>query len=315
MSGPGIVLAFDPQIQLYTPIVQGFFQGAVYGLIGLGIVLLYKSNGIFNFAQAEFGTVAALVTYGCLNGSFGGQHMPYAVAALLGVVAGTLSAVLTERLVVRPLFNRPKVILLVGTVGVLLLMVAIEGLAFQNLRNLPAFNAKSKGTFADPAFDVGFAAYRVSWQEVLILVVLLILALGSVAFFRYSQTGTAILAVSQEPTAAAVVGISVSRISLITWTIAGFLGSVGGLLLSPGGGLIGPGTVTATALIAGFTAAVLGGITSLPGAFVGGVLIGILQRLAGATITQFPGSEQVTVGLVLLVVLLIRPQGLLGKEA
>ncbi|MCW2776697.1 MAG: High-affinity branched-chain amino acid transport system permease protein LivH, partial [Frankiales bacterium] len=139
--------------------------------------------------------------------------------------------------------------------------------------------------------------------------------LGSVAFFRYSPIGTAILAVSQEPTAAAVVGISVSRISLITWTLAGFLGSVAGLLLSPGGGLIGPGTVTATALIAGFTAAVLGGITSLPGAFVGGVLIGVLQRLAGATITQFPGSEQVTVGLVLLAVLLVRPAGLLGKEA
>jgi branched-chain amino acid transport system permease protein len=316
VSAPGgVILAFDPQIQLYTPLVQGFFQGAVYGLIGLGIVLLYKSNGIFNFAQAEFGTVAALVTYAGLNGSFFGWHLNYGVACLLGVVAGTLSAVLTERLVVRPLFHRPKVILLVGTVGVLLLMVAIEGLMFQELRNLPAFNAKSHGTFKDPAITLGFASYRVSWQELLILLVLLILALGSVAFFRYSQTGTAILAVSQEPTAAAVVGISVSRVSLITWTIAGFLGSVGGLLLSPGGGLIGPGTVTATALIAGFTAAVLGGITSLPGAFVGGVIIGILQRLAGATITQFPGSEEVTVGLVLLVVLLIRPRGLLGKEA
>jgi branched-chain amino acid transport system permease protein len=316
VSADGLVLAFDPQIQLYTPIVQGFFQGAVYGLIGLGIVLLYKSNGIFNFAQAEFGTVAALVTYGALNGSFFGLHMPYGAAALCGVAAGTLTAVLTERLVVRPLFNRPKVILLVGTVGVLLLLVAIEGLVFQELRSLPAFNAKTKtGTFADPAFSIGVASYRVSWQEVLILLVLLILALGSVAFFRYSNTGTAILAVSQEPTAAAVVGISVSRISLITWTLAGFLGSVGGLLLSPGGGLIGPGTVTGTALIAGFTAAVLGGITSLPGAFVGGVLIGILQRLAGASITQFPGSEQVTVGLVLLAVLLIRPRGLLGREA
>jgi len=136
VSAPGgIILAFDPQIQLYTPLVQGFFQGAVYGLIGLGIVLLYKSNGIFNFAQAEFGTVAALVTYAGLNGSFFGLHMPYGVACLVGIMAGTLSAVLTERLVVRPLFNRPRVILLVGTVGVLLLMVAIEGLMFQELRN------------------------------------------------------------------------------------------------------------------------------------------------------------------------------------
>lgn len=310
-----MILAFDPQVQLFTPLVQGSFQGAVYGLIGLGIVLLYKSNRIFNFAQAEFGTVAALTTYGALHGSFLGVHFPYAIACVLGVSAGTLTAVLTERLVVRPLFDRPKVILLVGTVGVLLLLVAVEGLVFQDLRNLPAFNDGAKGTFKDPAFTVGFASYRVSWQEVLILVVLLLLALGSVAFFRYSPIGTAILAVSQEPTAAAVVGISVSRISLITWTLAGFLGSVGGLLLSPGGGLIGPGTVTATALVAGFTAAVLGGITSLPGAFLGGVLIGVLQRLAGATITQFPGSEQVTVGLVLLAVLLVRPQGLLGTEA
>jgi branched-chain amino acid transport system permease protein len=315
VSADGIVLAFDPQIQLYTPLVQGFFQGAVYGLIGLGIVLLYKSNGIFNFAQAEFGTVAALTTYGGLNGAYFGLHMPYAVAALVGILAGTLTAVLTERLVVRPLFNRPKVILLVGTVGVLLLLVALEGLVFQELRSLPAFNAKWKGFFADPAVNVSFASYRVSWQEILILVVLLILALGSVAFFRYSSTGTAILAVSQEPTAAAVVGISVSRISLITWTIAGFLGSIAGILVLAGSPVLQPGIVTGTALVGGITAAVLGGVTSLPGAFVGGILIGLLQAYAGTFLTQFPGSESVAVGVALLLVLLIRPRGLLGQEA
>ena len=94
----------------------------MYGLIALGLVLLYKSNRIFNFAQAEFGTIAALTAYFAYNGKlFGiGWHMPWLVAVTVGIVLGTLSAVLTERLVIRPLFHQPKVILVVGTVGVLL---------------------------------------------------------------------------------------------------------------------------------------------------------------------------------------------------
>ena len=313
-------LAIDVKSQLAQPLVLGIFQGSIYGLIGLGLVLLYKSNRIFNFAQAEFGTVAAITAYLGLNGKLLGisWHMPYAVACIVGVVLGTLSAMLTERLIVRPLFHRPKVILVVGTVGALLLMIALEGLVFTNLRSLPSVNDAAQGLFhglKDPAVRLGFAGYNVQWQQLLTLGTLVVLALASVAFFRFSRTGTAILAVSQEPTAAQVVGISVSRISLITWGLAGFLGSVAGLLVTAGGGLVGAGSVTGTTLVAGITAAVLGGITSLPGAFLGGILIGLLQTYAGAFITQFPGSEGVAVGLVLLVVLLVRPQGLLGKEA
>ena len=314
------VLAINVKTQLAQPLVLGIFQGSIYGLIGLGLVLLYKSNRIFNFAQAEFGTVAAISTYLGLNGKLFGisWHMPYAVACLVGVTLGTLSAVLTERLIVRPLFNRPKVILVVGTVGALLLMIALEGLVFTNLRSLPSVNDAKQGLFhglKDPAIRLGWAGYNVQWQQLLTLTTLFVLAIASVAFFRYSRTGTAILAVSQEPTAAQVVGISVGRISLITWALAGLLGSVAGILVTAGGGLVGAGSVTGTTLVAGITAAVLGGITSLPGAFLGGILVGLLQTYAGAFITQFPGSEGVAVGLVLLLVLLIRPQGLLGKEA
>lgn len=314
------LLAIDVKTQLAQPLVLGIFQGSIYGLIGLGLVLLYKSNRIFNFAQAEFGTVAAITAYLGLNGQlFGiGWHMPYAVAAVVGVVCGTLSAILTERLIVRPLFDRPKVILVVGTVGALLLMIALEGLVFTNLRSLPTFNDAKQGLvhgLKDPAVRLGFAGYNVQWEQLLTLGTLVVLALASVAFFRYSRTGTAILAVSQEPVAANVVGISVGRISLITWALAGFLGSVAGILVTAGGGLVGAGSVTGTTLVTGITAAVLGGITSLPGAFLGGILVGLLQTYAGAFITQFPGSEGVAVGLVLLLVLLVRPRGLLGKEA
>ena len=314
------LLALDPQTQLGQPLVLGVIEGSVYGLIALGLVLLYKSNRIFNFAQAEFGTVAAITAYLALNGKLFGisWHMPYAVACLVGVLLGTLSAVVTERAIVRPLFHRPKVILVVGTVGALLLMIALEGLVFTNLRSLPSVNDAKQGLFhglKDPAIRLGFAGYNVQWQQLLTLATLFVLAIASVSFFRYTRTGTAILAVSQEPTAAQVVGISVSRISLITWAIAGLLGSVAGILVTASGGLVGAGSVTGTTLVAGITAAVLGGITSLPGAFIGGILVGLLQTYAGAFITQFPGSEGVAVGLVLLLVLLIRPQGLLGKEA
>lgn len=314
------VLALDVQLQLAQPLVLGLFRGAVYGLLGLGLVLLFKSNGIFNFAQAEFGTIAGICAYLGLNGRLFGisWHMPFAVACFVGIVIGTLTAVLTERLVIRPLFNQPKVILVVGTVGVLLLLIAAEGLLFPQPSALPAFNDPTVGaikSLTDPAFRLGFASYNVAWGDLLTMLVLLVLALASVAFFRYSRQGTAILAVSQEPTAAATVGISISKVSLLTWTLAGFLGSVAGILALAGAPIVGPGVLTGTALVGGITAAVLGGINSLPGAFVGGLIVGLVQTYSSALVTQFPGAQAVVVGLVLLLVLLIRPQGLLGSRA
>jgi branched-chain amino acid transport system permease protein len=314
----GELLALDPQLDLGQPLVLGIVQGSIYGLIGLGLVLLYKSNRIFNFAQAEFGTIAGLCTLLGLQGRLFGLswHMPYLVAVLAGLLVGTASAVATERLVIRPLFDRPKVILVVGTVGVLLTLIAVESLVFPQGDTLVPFNDAQRGAapgLKDPALRLGFAAYNLSWGQVLTMAVLLLLALGAVAFFRYSRQGTAILAVSQEPTAAQAVGISVSRVSLLTWTLAGFLGSVAGILALQGT-LVGPGIVTGTALVGGITAAVLGGITSLPGAFVGGLLVGLVQSYAQAFVT-FRGSQAVIVGAVLLLVLLVRPTGLLGSEA
>lgn len=313
-----IVLAFDAKTKLGQPLILGIVQGAIYGLIALGLVLLYKSNRIFNFAQAEFGTIAGLCALLGLQGRLFGisWHMPYVVAILVGVLIGTLSAVATERLVIRPLFNRPKVILVVGTVGVLLTMIAVESLVFPQGDTLPTFNDPKLGAvkgLTDPAFQVGFAGYRMQWYQILTLIVLVALALGSVAFFRYSRQGTAILAVSQEPTAAATVGISVSRVSLLTWTLAGFLGSVAGVLALQGL-LVGPGIVTGTALVGGITAGVLGGITSLPGAFLGGMLVGLAQTYSAAFF-HFPGAQAVIVGGLLLLVLLVKPTGLLGDQA
>ena len=160
-------------------------------------------------------------------------------------------------------------------------------------------------------------------QDLAKFLALVLLAIAAFLFFRYTPTGTAILAVSQDATAARVVGISVERISMTTWAIAGLLGGVAGVLLAvPPSGSVTPGSLTGLTLTVAFSAAVLGGMTSLPGAFVGGLGIGLIESFANADHSFVPGlnslptaQAEVAVAVVLLVVLLVRPRGLLGKEA
>jgi branched-chain amino acid transport system permease protein len=311
--------SFSVQINFLSPLFNGIGNDAAYGLIGLGLVLLYKSNRIFNFAQGEFATISAIVTYVFYAGTGVLPDLPFFIAALLGIIAAVLVALLTERLVIRPMFNRAKLILVVGTVGVALLLIGIEGLLpYPKTQQLPeigqVLGVRPYITKIDniPILD----------QDVAKLVILAALAIGAFVFFRYTATGTAILAVSQDATAARVVGISVERISLISWGIAGLLGGVAGILLAvPPQGTITPGQFTGSTLTVAFAAAVLGGMTSLPGALVGGLSIGLIEAFANADASLVPGlrsvqqGQELAVFVVLLAVLLFRPRGLLGKEA
>src|SRR4051794_24931172 len=120
--------SFSVQLNLLSPLINGLANGAAYGLIGLGLVLLYKSNRIFNFAQGEFATIAAIVAFVFDRGVGWVPKVPYFVAIGLGVLAAVLVAMATERLVIRPLFHRPRVVLVVATVGVALFLIGVEGL-------------------------------------------------------------------------------------------------------------------------------------------------------------------------------------------
>jgi branched-chain amino acid transport system permease protein len=317
-----VVLAgntFSTQINFLSPLINGIANGAAYGLIGLGLVLLYKSNRIFNFAQGEFATVAAIVTYVFYAGTGALPKLPFFVAALLGLIASVGIALLVERLVIRPMFNRAKVVLVVGTVGVALFLIGVEGL-------LPYPKTQSLPTISDVLGVQQFVG-RVDGipildQDIAKLVMLVLLAVVAFFFFRYTPTGTAILAVSQDSTAARVVGISVERISAISWGIAGLLGGVAGILLAvPPQGSVTPGAFTGSTLTVAFAAAVLGGMTSLPGAFVGGLSLGLIEAFAQADSSFIPGLSSVQNGqselavfAVLVIVLLFRPQGMLGQE-
>lgn len=296
-------------LDIVGPAITGAIQGAVYGLLGLGLVLLYKSNRVFNFAQAEFGTTAAFATLFAVNGTGFLPKMPLGIAVLFGLGAGVLVGLVTERLIVRPLFSAPKVTLVVASAGVALLLIALQG--FIAGASPSPYPALLEGDL------VNTGAVRITYQQALIVVVLAALAVASALFFSRTRTGTAIIAVSQEPTATSLVGISVKRTSALTWGMAGLLGGIAGILLAGSIGFVSPGALTGLALIPAFTAAVFGGITALPGAFLGGVVIGVVEALASANIPKeyIPGSGRVVLFVALLSVLLFRPSGLLGKEA
>jgi branched-chain amino acid transport system permease protein len=215
---------------------------------------------------------------------------------------------IVERLVIRPLLNAPRITVLVATVGGALLAIAIQVIV-----------AKPEGRVLSPAlgsktFDILGAG--ISMQQVLVPLVLAGLAVALAYFFSRTNQGLAVLAVSQDAMATRIVGISVPGMSRFIWGFAALLGGIAGVLQAPIS-VFGPGFMTRTSLVPGFTAAVLGGMTSLPGAFLGGELVGIAQNLGIFYLGNrgVPGSADLTVFALLLVVLLLRPQGLLGKEA
>lgn len=300
-----------------VPLASGIVTGCVYGLVALGIVLIYRSNRIFNFAQAEFGSVAAFVSLAFLNGLGPFPKLPYPLAALFGLVAGALTGFVTERLVVRPLFRASRATLLVATAGTALFLISGEAVVL-GVQNIHVFRPVAPHTNFALFGPVGGAhSYTFGWTEIDIIVGIVVLA-GVGAWFFRTRYGHAVLAVSEDPTAAGIVGINISRISSLTWGIAGLLGGVAGVLYAPVKGALTPGFMTGIGevgpLVFGLVAAVLGGMTSLPGAFLGGVLVGVIGSFAGTYIpTSFPGGEQVTLAGVLILVLLVRPTGLLGR--
>jgi branched-chain amino acid transport system permease protein len=315
--GSGAELGPNPFITL------GVLNGTIYGLVALGLVLVYKGTRVFNFAQGEFGTLAAYFLYLAVDKDH--QALPYWVGIIVAVAGALAVGLLLERTVIRPLINTPRVTLLVTTIAMALLMVGVEILAFKaEPRSLAPIvqavdNAGNQNTIKIFELDV-------EPQRLIALAVLAGLGALLAYFFSRTDTGLAVLATSQDSFATKVVGIGVERMSRFIWGAAAVLGAIAGILYIPLIGSLQPGVMTQNILIPAFTAAVLGGMASLPGAFVGGVVVGVVQSTSQWAAGHYflgdlpwqariPGLEQLAVLAVLLIVLLARPQGLLGRES
>ena len=294
--------------ELGIALVTGTLQGAVYALVALGIVLVYRASGIFNFAQAEFGTTGLFAAYTAKEIWGWGYPSSFAFGLAVAVVMGLL----TERLVIHPLRHSSRVTLLVGTAGVALTAVGLQFWRYNEtlVMTMPKIE--------DAYFLVPPVNAPVTVQQLITLGVLVAASVALALFFR-SPSGLAIQAAQQESTAAELVGISVRRVSMLTWGIAAVLGGLAGILSGPnttfsaaflsfGGG---------AALLPGFMAAVLAGMRSMPGAVAGGLAVGFVEQLGNLTVVSqsVPGARSAVLFGFLLAVLLLAPRGIFVRKA
>lgn len=276
-------------------LVLGLINAGIYAVFALGVVLVYRGTGVLTFAQGEIGTLGLYVAYVLVTE----QHLPWLVGAAGALLVTTALGAAFELLLVRRMVAADPVSTAVLTVGLGLTILACEFFFFGASPRVldPPFLAAS--------FTV--AGVVVTPTQVAALVVALALGFGLQAGLRRTDFGLGILAASQDAAAVRLVGIPLSRITLVLWSGGAFLAGLAALLVEPTVGTVTPGYASEL-FVVGLAAAVIGGLTSLPGAVVGGVVLGIAESAASRYLTDanIPGLRYVTVFAVLLAVLLYR---------
>ena len=292
-------------------IVSGLVAGGIYGILALGIVIVYRGSRVLNFAQAELGTFGCYVAWWLIVE----QDQPWLVGAVAAIAVVGLVSAAFERFVVRAMVDSPRVTVAVATVGLLLLLLALE---VKIWGSSPRFLG---GPIAGRPIDSPILGYLVSWTQWIALFVATAVGLGLNAFLRKTDFGLGVLAASQDPAAARMVGVPYGRVSMFTWVTAGALGTIAVLLVEPTVGAFFPGhfSVGANALfIPALAAALLGRLENLTHAFLGGLAVGIVQQAVQRTFVDstIPGVATVAVFLVIVGALVVRaPSAQLKGEA
>jgi len=277
-------------------IVSGLTTGSIYALIALGFCIIHNATGIVNFTQVDFITLGGMMMYTFLLG----LGLPLPLAFVLGVIAVTLVGGLVERLAIRPAKSRAVIVLIFITIGVSILMRGIFKVIWgKNQMALPPFSG-----------DTPFIIFRAAvlpqsvWIFFITVAVVIILQL----FFNHSLTGKAMRATSFNPRAAALMGVNVNRMILLSFALSGALGAIAGIIIVP---------ITTLSYdigvmlgLKGFAAAVLGGYGNIIGAIIGGLLLGVLESLGAGLISS--NYKDVLAFIILLLVLFMKPSGLLG---
>lgn len=273
-------------------LVLGLISGGIYALFAVGVVLVYRGTGVLTFAQGEIGTVSLYAAaYLVVD-----EHVNYYLAALAAIALAGLIGVLFDLLIVRGMRDADPVSTAVATVGLGLFLLSGEIVLFgQSPKELPT------------PFTAHFEVFGVivRGHQVIALVIALALGFGLQAVLRRTDFGLGILASAQDPAAARLVGIPLSRVRLTLWGTGAVLSGIAALLVEPTVGIITPGYASEL-FIGGLTAAVIGGLTSLPGAVIGGVVLGVTQSAATRYLADrgIPGLDfVVTLGLMLVALL------------
>jgi len=286
-------------------VVSGLASGGVYALLALALVIIHRSTGVINFAQGEMATLSTYIAW-TLIVNHGWSYWPAFVATLAASFAGGVGI---HRLVIRPVERGSVLRIVIVTIG---LLVAINGFVVWKWGGEPQ---QLQSPFGTDTYDVGgvvVAATDIGTIAVALAIVVVLWAL-----FQFTKVGLAMRAAAVNPEEARLVGIRVTWMLALGWGLAALLGAVAGMLTAPAVGL--DPNMMAPVLIYAFAAAILGGIDSPLGAVVGGLLLGVLLNML-SYLSQYGALDWFTEELrlpmallVILVVLLIRPQGIFGR--
>jgi branched-chain amino acid transport system permease protein len=275
--------------------VYGLANGAVLALAALGFVLIYKATRVINFAQGELLLIGAYLFYT----AFVLLRLPLAVAVLVGVAAATALGVAVERVVLRPLIGEDPIAVIMVTIGLAaILRAGVQMFYGTTPREMPKVL---------PAGSVDIAGAPVPVDRLVAIGVATVALAGFAAFFRWSRHGIAMRAVADDQQAALVQGISVRRIFALAWALAAVSALLGGVLLAD---IAEVSQNLANFGLIVFPVVILGGLDSVPGTIVGGVVIGLLSQYAEGL---SPGTSQVVPYVALVLILLVRPYGLFGQ--
>jgi branched-chain amino acid transport system permease protein len=286
-------------------VVSGLASGGVYALLALALVIIHRSTGVINFAQGEMATLSTYIAW-TLTVNHGWSYWPAFVATLAISFAGGVGI---HRVVIRPVERGNVLRIVIVTIG---LLVAINGFVVWKWGGEPQ---QLQSPFGTSTYDVGgviVAANDIGTIAVALGIVVLLWLL-----FQFTKVGLALRAAAVNPEEARLVGVRVTWMLALGWGLAALLGAVAGMLTAPTVGL--DPNMMAPVLIYAFAAAILGGIDSPLGAVVGGLLLGVLLNLL-SYLSQYGAFDWFTEELrlpmallIILVVLLVRPQGIFGK--
>jgi branched-chain amino acid transport system permease protein len=278
--------------------LAGTANGMVYAALALALVLIWRGTRIVNFAQGGMAMITTFVAYSIVQ--HGGS---YWLALGGAVVAGVLLGAVAERLLIRPVENKPPLNAVIVTLGLLVFLQAVAGMIFGGTPRsfAPAFGIRG--------FQVGDRRLLFSPADLFTVLAVVAVTVALAVLFRRTALGLRMRAAAFAPEVARLLGVRVSRTLTVGWALAAAVGAVAGVLVAPAT-FVGPNQFDAV-LVFGFTAAVLGGLDSPVGAVVGGLLLG----LALSYVSGYAGSDVVTLGalVVLTAVLMVRPAGLFGS--
>lgn len=280
--------------------LSGVAVGGVYSLVGLGLVLIYKATGILNIAQGAVVMVTAFITY-FLSVQVG---LPFFLAVLLSVLLAMLLGIVIERLCLRPMIGQPLFSTIMMTIGIMLILQSIPVMIWgTSLKAFPKY-------LPDESYNIGGAL--ISPDYLWGFVISMALFSAFVFYFRYSRSGIVMRAVADDQMAAQSMGVNISRVSGTAWAFSCLVAAIGGVVLA---------TITSVGIflspigLKAWPGVIIGGLDSIPGALVGGIIVGVLESFSGGYLENWLiGIKDVAPYFILLIILLIKPYGLFGQK-